>query len=81
MKKLFFVATLLVAGVMSAKTGVVKPVEKQNVTKDIKGIKKAMATFPVRISCGNTYMVTFPDSWSLEKISIWVMGFDAGDCR
>lgn len=80
MKKLFFMATLLVAGVMSAKTGLVKPIEKQDMKKEIKGIKKIMTTFPVHTSCGNSYMVTFPDSWSTARILAWIEGFDAGNC-
>lgn len=79
MKKIFLIATLCVAGLVSAKSTIEvsqRGVEVEQVSKK----KKFGPTIHLTTSCGNEFEVSFPSSWGMDRIIAWIEGFDAGNC-
>lgn len=81
MKKVFLLAMVSLSTVAFAatkeKTKTATPFAIKTQKLNVKKVKRVIA---VTTSCGNSYSVDFPNSWTTAQITAWVMGFDAGDC-
>ncbi len=82
MKKAFLLAMVSLSTVAFAAT---KENAKSTVPSKVKtqklSLKQVKRIIAVTTSCGNTYNVDFPNSWTANQIATWIMGFDAGDCN
>ncbi|MEC5158383.1 hypothetical protein RCH13_002308 [Chryseobacterium sp. MP_3.2] len=81
MKKLFLLSVFMLgsASLAFAKGLEVSPMQNKKIVEAATLISKKRMIM-ITTSCGNSYNVDSPNSWTSSQINTWIIGFDAGNC-